>query len=161
MVYAPGANPLMFCVVALKLFGLDHEYLYGVVPPCISVISILPSAAPLQLIFSVKSVKLISIAGVIVSSTVVVQFALSVMVKLYVPALNPEKSKGPPSGISVNVFVVPSSVILYGAVPPDILPVIFPSESPKHESVSPNAATAKGVGSVIVCVMSVVASQLF
>ena len=42
-----------------------------------------------------------------------------------------------------------------------MFPVIFPSESPKHESVSPDAVTAKGVGSVIVCVMSVAAAQLF
>ena len=56
---------------------------------------------------------------------------------------------------------MPSSEIVYGAVPPDILPVIFPSESPKHVSVSPEVATVKALGSVIVCVMSVEAVQSF
>ena len=52
--------------------------------------------------FSFKAVRLISVGSVIVSSTVVVQFSPSVMVKLYVPALNPEKSKAPPSVIEPN-----------------------------------------------------------
>ena len=44
----------------------------------------------------------ISLGCIILSCTADVHPALSVMVKLYVPALNPEKSKEPPSVIPVN-----------------------------------------------------------
>ena len=59
MLYAPDANELISWVFALKLFGPVHEYVYPATPP-LTVISILPSAAPLQLTSCSKAVKLIA-----------------------------------------------------------------------------------------------------
>ena len=49
MLYAPGANALISWVIALKPFGPVHAYAYPAAPP-LTVISILASAAPFQLI---------------------------------------------------------------------------------------------------------------
>jgi hypothetical protein len=86
------------------------------------------------------------------------QLAASVMVKSYVPALNPKKSKSPPSAIPVCSDPVSSSEILYGAVPPVIVPVMFPSVSPKQESSSPEGVLINSAGVSIVSSTVVVQS---
>ena len=91
-----------------------------------------------------------SSGSVIDACTVISQLNASVMVRVYVPALNPEKSKAPPSVIEPNGVPVSISIIVYGAVPPVIVPVMFPSVSPKQESNSPSGVLINSVGVSIV-----------
>ena len=66
-----------------------------------------------------------------------------------IKALKPPKSYDPPSVTTVCEANVSFKVILYGAVPPLIVPVIFPSASPLQRIASPAMVTTKGSGSVI------------
>ena len=66
-----------------------------------------------------------------------------------IKALKPVKSYAPPSVATTNVAPVSSKVILYGAVPPLIVPVMFPSASPLQRIASPAIVTTNGKGSAI------------
>ena len=62
---------------------------------------------------------------------------------------NPEKSYDPPSNATGKTEPVSSKVIVYGAVPPLIVPVTFPLASPLQSIASPFIVTTIGAGSVI------------
>ena len=80
----------------------------------------------------------------------------SVTVTLYVSEppgcndeLNPVKSYGSVSLAMFKVAPVSTSVIMYGAVPPLIVPNTFPSASPLHSNESPVIVTTSACGSAI------------
>jgi hypothetical protein len=108
----PDANPEISSVVALNALGPDHEKAYGVVPP-VTVILIAPFVNAGHVALVTDDVKPRAAGCVIVFECVEVHACASVIVTLYVPAINPEIS----SAVETKA-PGPVHAKVYGAVPP-------------------------------------------